>query len=458
MKSLCLEPNAENILKAFCHDSISRSENVINFCSFLNSIDGCFAIALNGQWGSGKTFFVRQTKLLLDYTNQFTDLGEETRTALDRYLQSKSELNNMLDRKNPQATVYYNAWENDNHFDPILSLIYTIIKSEQCNFIIKHERDDLKILGKLIDIITGHNISDFIDAVRGEDTLEKIRCDETTQELMKDLLNVLINEHVNRLVIFIDELDRCKPTYAIQVLERIKHYFTDERVTFVFSINADQLQHTVKNYYGVGFDASRYLDKFFDLKMPLPEPNYNKFLKEISFNIINDNIYTKVCHEVIKHFDFQFREITRYAQSALDIKDDLELRIKSHYNCTGEQYSMLFIVPIILGLCVVSLDQYNNFIKGADPQTFIKILTRPDIIRYQDVWLLSGGETADPARVINGKKHIDITEKLARVYHILFSEHYNGQECYKLVGELAFEKETRSRIIRMTNMLLEKVN
>ena len=65
----------------------------------------------------------------------------------------------------------------------------------------------------------------------------------------------------------IDKSDRCKPTFAVHLLEQIKHYIFDDRITFVFSINLEQLQHTIKQYYGADFDSCRYLDRFFDLRI-----------------------------------------------------------------------------------------------------------------------------------------------------------------------------------------------
>ena len=61
------------------------------------------------------------------------------------------------------------------------------------------------------------------------------------------------------MLFFIDELDRCKPSFAVHLLEQLKHYISDERITFVFSVNLEQLQHTIKHYYGINFDSGRYL-------------------------------------------------------------------------------------------------------------------------------------------------------------------------------------------------------
>ncbi len=93
--------------------------------------------------------------------------------------------------------------------------------------------------------------------------------------MMSEFFTEILCERGNRLVIFIDELDRCKPTYAIKLLEQIKHYMMDDRITFVFSVNLEQLQHTIKCYYGADFDASRYLDRFFDFRIDWPVLTYN---------------------------------------------------------------------------------------------------------------------------------------------------------------------------------------
>ena len=76
-------------------------------------------------------------------------------------------------------------------------------------------------------------------------------------------MSELPNERGNKLVIFIDELDRCNPAYAVKLLEQIKHYMEDDRIIFVFSVNINQLQHTIKHYYGNNFNATKYLDRFF---------------------------------------------------------------------------------------------------------------------------------------------------------------------------------------------------
>ncbi|QDE47832.1 hypothetical protein EIN43_17235 [Enterobacter hormaechei] len=68
--------------------------------------------------------------------------------------------------------------------------------------------------------------------------------------------------------IFIDELDRCRPNYAIDMLETIKHLFDINNVVFVIATDKEQLSHSICSVYGSGFDATRYLDRFLYVLSP----------------------------------------------------------------------------------------------------------------------------------------------------------------------------------------------
>jgi predicted KAP-like P-loop ATPase len=81
------------------------------------------------------------------------------------------------------------------------------------------------------------------------------------------------------MFVFIDELDRCRPTYAIELLETVKHLFDIPDLIFVIATDTEQLQHSVKSVYGEGFDASRYLYRFFNRSFSLKKPDVLEFIK-----------------------------------------------------------------------------------------------------------------------------------------------------------------------------------
>lgn len=114
----------------------------------------------------------------------------------------------------------------------------------------------------ILDFFTNKCWSDLVESLRGNSPLKEINTSKAAEEQVKEVLDELLNERGYRLVIFVDELDRCKPSYAVKVLERIKHFFTNDRITFVFSINTSELQHTIRKHYGNDFNADRYIDRF----------------------------------------------------------------------------------------------------------------------------------------------------------------------------------------------------
>jgi hypothetical protein len=86
------------------------------------------------------------------------------------------------------------------------------------------------------------------------------------------------------IVIFIDELDRCRPTYAVKLLEEIKHLFDVPGLVFIFAMNGDQLAHSVTSAYGVGFDGRAYIRRFIDREYQLAEPALEPLLEKLCQN------------------------------------------------------------------------------------------------------------------------------------------------------------------------------
>jgi hypothetical protein len=89
-------------------------------------------------------------------------------------------------------------------------------------------------------------------------------------------------------VILIDELDRCRPTYAIEMLEAIKHWFCVPNVVFVLAMDREQLSHSIRAVYGQGFDVDGYFLRFFHLLEQMPSLNetggvYQKELMTVEF-------------------------------------------------------------------------------------------------------------------------------------------------------------------------------
>jgi hypothetical protein len=81
--------------------------------------------------------------------------------------------------------------------------------------------------------------------------------------------------------VFVDDLDRCRPSYALELLEKIKHFFNVKGLIFVLAIDKNQMCHSMRSLYGVGMDVDGYLRRFIDLEYRLPRASNEEFCKSL---------------------------------------------------------------------------------------------------------------------------------------------------------------------------------
>lgn len=235
---------------------------------------GPFVLNVNGAWGSGKTFFVR-------------------RWAADL-------------RNQGYPVVEFNAWENDAADDPLAPLMACFIEA-QSEILPKEKAEKFKqVCGKYI--LTGgglivraglkqflgekgiDQINDLLDS-DAENQLIELAGKHIDEQLAKqkaakglhDLLTAFVESVREKqdtqlpVFFFIDELDRCRPTFAIELLERVKHLFNVDGIKFIVSTDSEQLVHSINGVYGNQFDGVTYLRRFFDETFTLPEPTGEQY-------------------------------------------------------------------------------------------------------------------------------------------------------------------------------------
>lgn len=456
MKRQYLAPQDNNILDLFLRDTIDRSADVVRLCNVINATDGCYTIALNGDWGCGKTVFVKQVKLILDYMNGTLSGTRTLSEQIDSFMLANPHLSNLLARNNKTNTIYYDAWENDNDIDPVLSIIYAITKSGKVSQKEKSVHDIGIIISSIAEVVSGRNVTAFFQAAKGENFLSAVKQEKTASDLIDSFFQRITQNQSERLVLFIDEIDRCKPTYAIMLLERIKHYFNNDLITFVFSINLGQLQHTVRNYYGVEFDASRYLEKFFDLIIQMPTYNEEKFLCSIGFD---ESIYIsrRICRVVIKCLNLQLREQEKFVQ-LVKISGLEELTRRTSTSFSDDRaffFAMAYILPLILGLQIVNIKIYAEFIRGSNHDPLVSLFNALDPYLVDRTGLLTKNETLDPVPPgISDIKQVSVTQLVSDLYKILFVNKYVQVRQYS-IGSLTFDRDVRDELLR-TACLLSK--
>lgn len=366
MKKLAEEATIENILESIKENKFNRTQDIIDFIMALEQIEENMFISIDAKWGAGKTFYVRQIEQSLNFLTRKAkglNIEEDVETAF-----SKNQLLGTLELEHTYFPVYYNAWLYDNHSDPLMSLILSITKACECYCDEKLNSNTLsdKIIS-LMDSFSlsigcvqfGSNFGNAKEKFSGKDILSAVKTEEEIRDKVKEIFDSIIVENVQKLVIFIDELDRCRPNFAIEMLERIKHYFDDDRIIFVASINREQLIHSISKYYGTNFDSTGYLDKFFDRNVYLPEIDSSWGGSQTV--IFTDRKYhlKNIAEGLNAYYHLSLRENLRFYEYISDAVSSGYVRDRD-----GQGMVLSAFVPIIAILSIKDESKKRRFMQG----------------------------------------------------------------------------------------------
>ena len=390
IKNYELEPTFENVANTFLNDTLKRNNYLYKFYELLNNIDSCFSICMDGAWGCGKTFFVKQAYFLLMSINPCIDIQEENERNI--LIKIKGEFEKKYQNiPTIHYPIYYDAWDNDNVEDPILSLIYSITKSLHSEGVFDEKsekwngiKNTIKAIVNATEVqwslpiesakvsikVKGENFLKALEQNKKSDLLVDFKKQDELRLLVDTFFSDILPERGNRLVIFIDELDRCKPTFAIMLLERIKHYFNQQNVTFVFSTNIKELNKTVCNYYGQGFSADRYLDKFFNLKLQLPKVDTKTYFDYLE--VFNNFGYNEaILREVVLYTNLELREISRFISFYYFARNYYH---GNNYPQKPENEAFNFcidyILPLMIAIKMTDSHLYETFMLGNETEFF----------------------------------------------------------------------------------------
>ncbi|WP_286262206.1 KAP family P-loop NTPase fold protein [Thalassotalea atypica] len=325
-----------------------------------------FVLNLNGSWGTGKTEFLKRFYSYL------------------------------LVKEHP--VVYINSWESDFSKEPLTVITSELLSQfEKFNSGIGSEETTKRVkqlCGKALKAalvgVAGFTSAKILnDSNIGMETIKQMiesDSENFTKQLTKEyteqieaihgirkslgqLAEVLQKNYGAKLpaVILVDELDRCRPTHAIEMLEVIKHFFTTDNFVFVIATDTEQLSHSIKSVYGAEFDSNQYLKRFFDRKVSLPEPDLEHYISATSkgftnysslslFPLINQGNLEKEVNSIIAKLASAFK---------LKIRDVDQLFSKMH-SCLRsicvikegtEKKQIVNIAALIIGL----IEQDGNF-------------------------------------------------------------------------------------------------
>ena len=296
-------------------DLLNRKDEATALIGYIESVsDGesanhaAFTLAIDARYGHGKTFFLQRLAKQLSYNHPVAlvdawtdDLADEPlialiatlKKALDPYIENSENLSSkwkkVLWKTGDVAKITAKGLLKRG-----IGLLITGAAVEAAEQIITGVSDDVvdAIHSNLEDVgseaveggssalnressqnLMERRVREFEDGQRAIDELKAS---------LRDLVASLSDEVKSApIIIIIDELDRCRPTYAIKLLEEIKHLFDVEGLVFIFGMHGQQLAHSINAAYGSSFDGPSYLRRFIQRRYTLAEPDLEPFIASL---------------------------------------------------------------------------------------------------------------------------------------------------------------------------------
>jgi hypothetical protein len=373
-------------------DDFNRKPIAEKIITLLESDIDVSPMVLDGGWGSGKTEFCHKLKNLIN--------------SDDKHI------------------IYIDAFKADHVDEPLLTVLAAVVakvpedqKTELRSKALPVIREGVKIVGKaLVSHVLRQDPGEVADSLN--DALKSgtnAAIDATAEGLLKDQedaeKNLLsLRNHLCTLakekpmIIFVDELDRCRPDYAVKMLETIKHVFGVPNVKFILFTNTKQLRASIDHCYGQ-HDAQRYLDKFIKYSFNLPDivpgpsnESLSASLKHFQALIknksrlpevnLNPGGYIKFIEQIIRVNNVSLREIetlVRHIEIYVTLQSGGDLRSEQDYT-----YSVIALCAIAIFVLEPELAQTIRR-KSLDAKSLAKFmgvdnLPSRDEIGYPDVY------------------------------------------------------------------------
>lgn len=413
----------------YLNDLLGREHEGLILQELVETFGG-FVMALNGKWGSGKTTFVSM------WQQQMKNEG--------------------------YTTIYYNSWENDYISDPLISLIAEFKKTIEIPGV-KPLKKFVNAFRKVSEAMVPSFLALAAKKLTGLDLKELEKAIEKGAEEAIDIIDNSVDNYIEQqksiksfrdaltdfvgllspqkpVIFIIDELDRCKPDFAVKTLERIKHLFSVKNVVFVLSIDREQLGHSIRGYYGSDLiDSDDYLRRFIDVQFDMHMGDIGNLLLK-----------------AFKRFDFHKSIPIKKVEDKyrIDKLGYLFLRIYENKNLSIRQLEKWMIHTRLV------INQLNNENISIETITFLVYLHDFDYKTYNNLvhYNLTDQEIFDyfmdifPYSSIYTDSFDDVSQILAEIYKIkyyqnttLFHEKIMNKEGQIL---LKIEKDISGKFIK----------
>ncbi len=331
-------------------DLLNRGHIAERLTNIVRNQSAPFTVSIHGGWGTGKTFLLKRWQ---------QDLENKCFSA-----------------------IYFNAWEDDFCDDPLLAILGQL----HDHFKARGLRElTVKVIEKALPLLvqnalgvlnktTGLTLDVDVEEQRNlvEEYLYQRASKDELKERLAGLAEAVLKKTGHPLVFIIDELDRCRPTFAVELLERVKHVFDVPKLVFVFGINRDELCASLRSIYGE-IDADVYLRRFFDMEFVLPEADSAFFCRQLMEKLKLPDVFVRLSNihnQQVHHFEVQryldyFPKL--WARMGLSLRD-VQYCVRSlalvGRNVRPGSSTYPWLLGLFIPLKLKNLNLYRQFVRG----------------------------------------------------------------------------------------------
>lgn len=312
-------------------------------------------VSLDGKWGEGKTTFVKMWQGLLKENgipSIYIDAFQNDYTE-DAFISIASAITSYVDMHSTEAEKISDFSNKAKNVGVrLLSWSAKIgIKAVTLGVIKESDIEALSEIGDQVAADTSETVASLVKERLSAHTKEN-QLIQAFRESLSEIPATLKDNNSGRLVVIIDELDRCRPSFAVEVLEKIKHLFSVKNVVFVLVMHKEQLEEAIKCVYGSNIDAHTYLQKFINIETAIPKRILDRYSNDL------DSYIKKL---------FQLHELETWGDDRLIL--DCLTSLARHFNLSLRQLEKVFT-----NLAVIYSTSEKNHLRLVPIITFISIM------------------------------------------------------------------------------------
>jgi hypothetical protein len=268
-------------------DTFGRKETAQSILSLYRLTGGDFTVLLDAPWGHGKTFFLKQFTRMAEtngwgiisfdaFAHELT--GDAFGSLTGRFL-SKLEADKPNSKKLKEKLLHAAAAVSKSAVQASAKLAVTyatagVLSGKSFDALFENEEQEKAVadaMSEQVDRATVQALSSMLNSHAEREAGIKalnVSLSAVVEEIQR-------NSEQKRVIFIVDELDRCRPDFALDVLEVIKHLIANERIVFLLSADVNQLNSSIQKRYGLGENGEAYLQKFYDVRVKFPAATPN---------------------------------------------------------------------------------------------------------------------------------------------------------------------------------------